>query len=64
LEDYTEKAFIIRGDTLEHKDALKKIGGRWITCRDNSKAWMFSKRHVKEVAKIIGIKPVLRAASC
>jgi hypothetical protein len=56
LEDYTEKAFIIRGDTLEHKDALKKIGGRWITCRDNSKAWMFSKRHVKEVAKIIGIK--------
>ncbi|MEO7385145.1 MAG: hypothetical protein ABIU18_09480 [Novosphingobium sp.] len=63
LEDYTEKAFIIRGDTREHKDELKEASGRWISCRDSSKAWMFSKRHVEEVAKIIGIRPVLRAAS-
>ncbi len=64
LEDYTDKAFIIRGDTREKKDAFKEENGRWITCRDNSKAWMFSKRHVEGVAKILGIKPVLRAASC
>ena len=64
LEDYTEKAFIIRGDTRDHKDALKEESGRWITCRDNSKAWMFSKRHVEQVAKILGVRPVLRAASC
>lgn len=63
LEDYTEKAFVIRGETREHKDALKDASGRWITCRDGSKAWMFSKRHVEEVAEIVGIKPVLRAAS-
>lgn len=64
LEDYSEKAFIIRGDTREHKEALKEASGRWIVCRDSSKAWMFSKRHVEEVAKIMGIKPILRAASC
>lgn len=64
MEDYTEKAFIIRGETREHKEALKEASGRWISCRDNSKAWMFSKRHVEDVAKILGIKPVLRAVSC
>lgn len=64
LEDYTEKAFIVRGNAKEHKDELRDASGRWINCRDKSKAWMFSKRHVEEVAKILGIKPVLRAASC
>lgn len=64
LEDYSDKAFIVRGDTLEHKDQLKEAGGRWISCRDKSKAWMFSKRHVEEVAEVLNIKPVLRAASC
>lgn len=64
LEDYTDKAFIVRGNTVEHKEELKEASGRWISVRDKSKAWMFSKRHVTEVAKILGIKPVLRAASC
>lgn len=64
LEEYTPKAFIVRGDTISHKDDLKEASGRWISCRDGSKAWMFSKRHVEEVAKILDIPPVLRATSC
>lgn len=64
LEDYTEKAFIVRGNTVDHKNELKEASGRWISVRDKSKAWMFSKRHVAEVAKTLGIPPVLRAASC
>jgi len=64
LEDYTEKAFIIRGGTKDHKEALKEASGRWISCRDGSKAWMFSKRHVQEVADILGIPPILSEASC
>jgi hypothetical protein len=64
LEDYTEKAFIVRGDSKDLKDDLKELGGKWISCRDKSKAWMFSKRHVEEVAKLLKIRPVLRAASC
>jgi hypothetical protein len=64
LEEYTDKAFIVRGDTLEHKDALKEASGRWITCRDNSKAWMFSRRHAAMVARILDIQPILREASC
>ena len=57
LEDYTPKAFIIRGNTISHKDELKEASGRWISCLDGSKAWMFSKRHVEEVAKILGVPP-------
>lgn len=64
LEDYTDKAFIVRGNTVDHKDELKAASGRWIALRDKSKAWMFSKRHVEEVAKMLKVKPVLRAASC
>lgn len=64
LEDYTEKAFIVRGNTSPYKDKFKDVGGRWISVRDKSKAWMFSKRHVEEVAKIMKVKPILRAASC
>ncbi|MBC2669170.1 hypothetical protein ACFOON_08320 [Novosphingobium piscinae] len=64
LEDYTEKAFIIRGDSKDVKEELKELGGKWISCRDKTKAWMFSKRHVVEVAKLLKIRPVLRAASC
>lgn len=64
LEDYTEKAFIIRGDSKDVKEELKELGGKWISCRDKAKAWMFSKRHVEEVAKLLKIRPVLRAASC
>jgi hypothetical protein len=63
LEDYSEKAFIVRGDTREHKEALKEANGRWITCKDKSKAWMFSKRHMSDIAKILGIKSKLRAVS-
>ncbi|UZD92407.1 DUF4062 domain-containing protein [Cognatishimia activa] len=61
LVEYSAKAFIIRGNVIQFKDELKKQGGKWITCRDKSKAWMFSKRHTKSVAKILNIKPILVA---
>ena len=60
LEEYTDKAFVIRGDVRTYKDELKKASGRWINCRDKSKAWMFSKRHINKVADIIGVDPILR----
>lgn len=63
FEDYTDKAFIVKGNTLDHKDELRDAGGRWITCRDKSKAWMFSKKHLPEVARILGLKPSLVSRS-
>lgn len=61
FEDYTEKAFIIPGNTVEHVDKLKELRGKWMTCRDGRKAWMFSKRRLNEVAKALKVKPILRA---
>lgn len=60
LEDYTEKALVVRGDTKEFADALRDIGGKWISTKSGGKAWMFSKRKIDEVAKIVGVKPKLQ----
>lgn len=60
LEDYTEKAFIIPGNTVDVADRIKELGGKWISIRGGGKAWMFSKRRLDEVAKALKMKPLLR----
>lgn len=59
LEDYTEKSFVVRGDTKSKKEELKELGGKWIKTRDGSLAWNFSKKKVKEVAALFGVAEVL-----
>lgn len=63
LEDYTERAFIIPGNTVDVADQLKEMGGKWMTTRAGGKAWMFSKRRLNEVSKALKLKPVLRQKS-
>ncbi len=63
LEDYSDKSFVVRGDTITKKEALKDLGGRYIPLRTGGKAWNFSKRRLEEVAAIFGVKPELRPAS-
>ena len=29
LEPYSEKSFVVRGDTFDHKDKLAELGGKW-----------------------------------
>ena len=43
IEPYTEKSFIVRGDTMPHKNSFKMMKGRWINKpRDNGESgWMF-----------------------
>ena len=59
LVDYTEKAFVVRGNTKAVKDRLKEAGGRWINTRWNEKAWMFAKSKLSEVADVLGLSPTL-----
>ncbi|WP_433852417.1 DUF4062 domain-containing protein [Stenotrophomonas nitritireducens] len=59
LEDYTEKAFAVRGDTTEYIDELKSFNGKWISLRTGGKGWVFSKRRLEDVAAVLKIKPVL-----
>lgn len=60
LEEYTEKSFAIRGDTREFAEQIREFGGKWISLRSGGKGWMFSKRKLDEVARIVGVKPKLR----
>ncbi|MGK6329200.1 hypothetical protein ACMGEE_19225 [Erwinia sp. DT-104] len=59
LIDYTEKAFIVAGDTTNYVQDFKDLSGKWINLRFGGKAWMFSKKRLGEVAEILGVEPVL-----
>lgn len=42
IESYTEKSFVVLGDTKPHKDNIKKLGGKWNSkLRDNKMGWIF-----------------------
>lgn len=42
IEDYTEKSFVVLGETREHKENLKKLGGKWNSkLRDDKAGWIF-----------------------
>lgn len=60
LENYSDKSFIVRGNTIDFKDALREIGGSWISVKSGGKAWCFSKRKLNPVADLLGIEPVIR----
>ena len=47
LEQYSEKCFILKGNTIQYKQDIKQLGGMW---NPSLKAWIFpnSKREVIE----------------
>ena len=50
MEDISEKAFVVKGDTMAIKEQLKEAGGKWIP---KYKGWMFSKKRREQVNTII-----------
>lgn len=44
VEDYSERAFVVRGETKEHKDTLTSLGGKWNSRLRDGPGWIFSKR--------------------
>jgi hypothetical protein len=60
LEDYTEKSFIIVGNTIDQKEKLKEIGGSWTKTRHGFYTWCFSKRKIDKVADLLEIPADLR----
>lgn len=57
VEDYSEKAIVVRGDTKPHKNELKKLGGKYNpSLRDGntrSPGWIFSKKCEANVLEYI-----------
>jgi len=59
IKDYTEKSFVLYGDTQPHKDKIKELGGKWnANLKDGLKGWIFpmtKKKVIKEFIKNCGV---------
>lgn len=59
IENYSEKSFVLKGETQNFKDDIKKIGGKWTTGFTDKKtgekfaAWLFFINKKSEVEKWI-----------
>lgn len=42
LSIYSDKSFVITGNTKEHKDTLKELGGKWNSKLTCGSGWIFS----------------------
>lgn len=57
IENYSEKSFVLRGDTQDLKEEIKKLGGKWsigFTCKKNGEkfaAWLFFMNKKPEIEK-------------
>ena len=54
IKDYTEKCFVLYGDTQPHKDKIKELGGKWnANLKDGLKGWIFPMTKKKTVEEFI-----------
>ena len=54
VKDYTEKCFVLYGDTQQHKDKIKELGGKWnANLKDGLKGWIFPMTKKKVVEDFI-----------
>jgi hypothetical protein len=50
IQNYTDKSFILIGETKPYKDKIKELGGVWnAKLKDGNKAWVFSLTKQKDV---------------
>jgi len=53
IEPYSEKAFVVRGNTKAHKEELKKLKGKYNPYLNGGSGYIFSNKHLKEVEEYI-----------
>jgi hypothetical protein len=51
VEDYSEKAFVVRGDSKTHKDSLTALGGKWNDRLRDGAGWIFPMTKKPDVLK-------------
>lgn len=57
IETYSEKSFVVRGDTRPYRESLKAMGGKWVnrltdkTTREHFGAWIFWTQKRSELEK-------------
>lgn len=55
IEDYSEKAFVVLGDTRSIKDKLKQLGGKFNPRLKCGAGWIFSKKKESEVREALSL---------
>jgi hypothetical protein len=55
IQDYSEKAIVLRGDTKPIKDQLKDLGGSFNFKLKGGAGWIFSKKRESEIRKIFNL---------
>ena len=54
IENYSEKSFVLLGNTIEYKDQIKALGGKFNkNLRDNKIGWVFPMSKKQEVQNFI-----------
>ena len=54
IENYSEKSFVVLGETKPHKENIKKLGGKWNSrLRNNKMGWIFPMSKRDPVEKYI-----------
>ena len=53
IEEYSEKSFVVRGDTKPHKDFLLEKHGKWNTKLQGVPGWIFSKKKLDCVTRFV-----------
>ena len=54
IEDYTDKSFVLLGNTRQYKEDIKKMGGKFNqNLRDNKIGWIFPMGKKSEVEDYI-----------
>ena len=51
--DYSDKSFVVTGDTKQHKEELKKLGGKWNSNLSCGAGWIFSLKSKEQVEKFV-----------
>jgi len=44
LQDYSDKAIVVRGDSKDHKEKMKELGGKYNPNLQDGGGWIFSKK--------------------
>jgi hypothetical protein len=55
IQDYSEKAIVLRGETKPIKDQLKELGGSFNFKLKGGAGWIFSKKRESEIRKIFNL---------
>ena len=53
IEEYSQKAFVVRGNTTQHKDQLLVMNGKWNPNLTGGPGWIFSWRHIDKLKVFI-----------